>query len=104
LALCPSFYRTLVEKPAARVEILLIAFWQGQSVAEMVEDLLTDQLTFAVAICRQDDVDVVASLERRGDSLELRRLVSADSRARRKEPIRLEDDAGPALPCAIDHL
>ena len=72
------------------------------AIAEMVEDFLTDQLALTVAIGRQDDV--VAGLERRGDGLELRRLVPAGSRARRIEPIRLEDDAGPALPGGIDLL
>jgi len=68
----------------------------------MVQDFLTDQLTFAVAIGRQDDI--VAGLERRGDGLELGWLVAAGRRARRIEPIGLKDDARPALPCAIDLL
>src|SRR5208283_2532881 len=72
------------------------------AIAEMIEDFLTDQLTLAVAIGRQDDV--VAGLERCGDGLEFRLLVSAGSRARGIEPLRLEDDAGPALPRGVDLL
>ena len=72
------------------------------AIAEMIEDLLTDQLTLAVAIGRQDDV--VTGLERRGDGLEFRRLVSAGSGARGIEPFRLEDDARPALPSGMDLL
>jgi hypothetical protein len=74
----------------------------ASTIAEMVEDFLTDQLTLAVAIGRQDDL--VAGLERRGDGLEFRRIVSLGSRPRRIKPIRFEDDAGPALPCGIDLL
>jgi hypothetical protein len=47
----------------------------------MVEDFLTNQLTFPIAIGRQDDV--VAGPERRGDGLEFRRLIAVGGRAGR---------------------
>ena len=40
----------------------------------MVEDFLTNQLTFTIAIGRQDDF--VAGPERRGDGPEFRRLIA----------------------------
>ena len=66
----------------------------------MVEDFLTNQLTFTTAIGRQDDV--VAAPERRVDGLEFRRFIALGGRAGRIKPIRLENVAGPALPGGID--
>ena len=66
----------------------------------MVEDFLTNQLTFTVAIGRQDDF--VAGPERRGDGLEFRPLIALGGRTGRIKPIRLENGAGPALPGGID--
>ena len=66
------------------------------AIAEMVEDFLTNQLAFTIAIGRQDDV--VAGPERRGDGLEFRRLIALGGWAGRIKPIRLKNSAGPALP------
>jgi hypothetical protein len=68
----------------------------------MIEDFLPNQLTFPIAIGRQDNV--VAAPERRGDGFEFCRLVALLGRARREKPIRLKNDAGPALPGGIDLL
>ena len=70
------------------------------AITDMIEDFLTNQLTFTIAIGRQDNV--VAGPERRGDGLEFRRLIAFLGRAGRIKPIRLENGAGPALPGGID--
>ena len=68
----------------------------------MVKNFLTNQLTFTIAVGRQDDF--VAGPERRGDGLEFRRLIALGGRAGRIKPIRLKYGAGPALPGGIDLL
>ena len=61
------------------------------AISEMVEDLLADELPFAVAIGCQDHL--IAGLERRGDGLEFRRLVAVCRGARRIEAVRLQERA-----------
>ena len=61
------------------------------TIGEIVDDLLADELPFAVAIGRQDHL--IASLERGGDGLEFRRLVALRRGARRIEVIRLQERA-----------
>ena len=74
------------------------AHWPA--VAQVLEDLLTDELSFAIAVRGEDDA--VAALQRRGDCLELRRFGLLARRPGRVETIWLQQLAGPALPACID--
>jgi len=72
------------------------------AITDMIEDFLPNQLTFPIAIGRQDNV--VAAPERRGDGFEFCRFVAFLGRSRREKPIRRKNDAGPVLPGGIDLL
>ena len=61
------------------------------AIGEMIEDLLADQLPFAVAVGRQDHL--IAVFERCSDGLQFRRLVAVRRRARRIEAVWLEEGA-----------
>src|SRR5271157_3998739 len=61
------------------------------SIAEMLQDLLTDELALPVAIGGEDDL--IAGLERGADSFELGRFVALRRRPCGVEAVRLEQDA-----------
>ncbi len=72
----------------------------GAAIAQVLEDLLADQLAFTVAVGGEDDP--IATRQRRGDRLQLGGLVAFCRGLRRVEIVRLQQLARPAFPCGID--
>ena len=66
----------------------------------MLQDLLPDQLTFAVAVGRQDHF--VAAIEGRYDRLKFGLLITIGVRLGRIQAVGLQQRGGPALPFRID--
>ena len=66
----------------------------------MLEDLLADQLALAVAVGGEDDL--IATLERGGDRLQLGGLVALGRGLGGVEAVRLQQHARPAFPRGLD--
>ena len=72
----------------------------GAAIAQVLQDLLADQLALAVAVGGEDHL--VATLQRRGDRLQLGGLVALGRGLRGVETVRLQQHARPAFPSGID--